>query len=126
MANIVVIDDTQSLLQLVSLYLKQAGHQVTTANDGVEGVRAAQHVKPDLIITDVMMPNMDGYEVTRRLRRDPATARIPIITLTAHSELESKIKAFEAGADDFMTKPFDAGELVARVSVLLRRMSTQP
>lgn len=126
MANIVVIDDTQSLLQLIALYLKQAGHQVFTAGDGIEGVRTAQLVKPDLIITDVMMPGMDGYEVTRRLRRDAATARTPIITLTAHSELESKIKAFEAGADDFMTKPFDAGELVARVNVLLRRMSIPP
>lgn len=121
MATIVVIDDTQSILQLVSLYLKAAGHQVVTAADGAQGLRAVQENHPNLIITDVMMPGMDGYELTRRLRRDPLTARTPILTLTAHSELESKIKAFEAGADDFMTKPFDAGELVARVNVLLRR-----
>ncbi len=121
MPIIVVIDDTQSILQLVSLYLKGAGHQVLTAADGTQGLRVVQENHPDLIITDVMMPGMDGYELTRRLRRDPATARTPIITLTAHSELESKIKAFEAGADDFIPKPFDAGEMVARVNVLLRR-----
>lgn len=121
MATIVIIDDTPSILHLVSLYLHDAGHHVLTAADGAQGLRVAQANKTDLIITDVMMPEMDGYELTRRLRRDPATTHIPIITLTAHSELESKIKAFEAGADDFMPKPFDAGELVARVSVLLRR-----
>ncbi|MBI4674019.1 MAG: response regulator [Chloroflexi bacterium] len=121
MTTIVVIDDTQSILQLVSLYLKAAGYQVLTAADGAQGLRVVQENHPDLIITDVMMPGMDGYELTRRLRRDPLTTRTPILTLTAHSQLESKIKAFEAGADDFMTKPFDAGELVARVNVLLRR-----
>ena len=124
MSTIVVIDDTQSLLQLITLHLKQAGHQVITAADGVNGLRVAQENKPDLIITDVMMPGMDGYELTRRLRRELGTTHIPIITLTARSELESKIKAFESGADDFMTKPFDPGELVARVNVLLRRMPT--
>lgn len=121
MANILVVDDTLSMLQLISLYLKAQGHQVTTAIDGTKALDAVQKTTPDLIITDVMMPGMDGYEFTRRLRRTAATARTPIITLTAHSELESKLKAFEAGADDFMTKPFDPGELVARVNALLKR-----
>lgn len=121
MANILVVDDTASMLQLVELQLKDAGYQVFTATDGAHALRAVQQNKMDLIITDVMMPGMDGFELTRRLRGDAATSNVPILTLTAHSELESKIKAFEAGADDFMPKPFDAGELVARVNVLLRR-----
>ncbi len=121
MATILVVDDTKSILQLLSMTLKSAGYHVVTAADGVQGLRLAQEHHPQLIITDVMMPGMDGYEMTRQLRRIPETARTPIITLTAYSELESKIKAFEAGADDFVPKPFDADELAARIAVLLRR-----
>lgn len=123
MANIVLIDDTTSILQLVSLYLKAAGHQVFTAADGFQGLRVIQENPTDLVITDVMMPGMDGYELTRRLRNEPATAHLPIMTLTAHSELENKIKAFEAGADDFVSKPFEASDLVARVNGLLQRVA---
>lgn len=121
MATILVIDDTKSILQLVSLFLQKAGHVTLTADDGTQGLRAASKHFPDLIITDVMMPDMDGFEVTRRLRREVATARTPILILTANADFDNKIKAFEAGADDFMSKPFDEAELAARINGLLRR-----
>lgn len=121
MATILIIDDTKSVLKLVSLHLQKAGHQPLTADDGAQGLRVAKEGVPDLIITDVMMPDMDGFEVTRRFRREIATAHTPILILTANNDLDTKIKAFEAGADDFMAKPFDGDELVARVNVLLRR-----
>jgi pilus assembly protein CpaE len=121
MATILVIDDTKSILQLVSLYLQKAGHIAFTADDGTQGLQASQANVPDLIITDVMMPGMDGFDLTRRLRREVATAHTPILILTANTDFDTKIKAFEVGADDFMSKPFDEEELVVRVNVLLRR-----
>lgn len=124
MAQIFVVDDTRSILQLIALSLKAQGHQVAHAENGMQALAILKTFKPDLIITDVMMPEMDGYELTRRLRADPTTAHIPILTLTAQSALESKIKAFESGADDFMTKPFEPPELYARVNALLRRAAS--
>jgi pilus assembly protein CpaE len=96
--------------------------EIHTAENGKGGIAQARALKPDVIITDVMMPDINGYEVTRLLRREPQFAATPILILTAQSGLQDKIKSFEAGADDHLTKPFDPGELVARVTALLRRV----
>ena len=94
---------------------------MVTASDGLKGLALVKAEHPDIIITDVMMPGIDGYEVTRRLRRDPNFAHTPILILTSQSDLEEKLRAFEVGADDHMSKPFEPAELAARLTVLLRR-----
>jgi pilus assembly protein CpaE len=126
MAHILVIDDEPLNHQLVAHALEPLQYVVHSANDGKSGVNLARTLKPDLIITDVMMPDMNGYEVTRALRRDPQFAYTPILVLTAQGGLQDKLKSFEAGADDHLTKPFEAAELSARVAVLLKRAAATP
>jgi len=121
MPRALAIDDDPIILKLTASILVRLGYQVTTAPDGVQGLTAVKAERPDIIITDVMMPGLNGYELTRRLRRDPEFAHTPILVLTAQSELEEKLKAFEAGADDLMNKPFEPAEMAARLTVLLRR-----
>ena len=123
--KILVVDDSAITLKLLSVTLTQAGYQVITATNGTEALKAAEEAHPDLIILDVMMPDMDGYEVCRRLRRNRSTARLPIMMLTAQDNLEEKVKGFDAGADDYMIKPFQPPELQARIAVLLRRAAPQ-
>jgi len=120
-ARILVIDDDDFILKLVSVTLSQAGHQVFTVSDGAEALQKAADIQPDLIILDVRMPGLDGYEVCRTLRNRPGFAHLPIMMLTANDTLEQKLKGFEAGADDYMIKPFQPAELEARMQVLLRR-----
>jgi pilus assembly protein CpaE len=110
-------------LDLVSRSLSRVGFDVTTAESGSAALAIVDEVNPDLIILDVMMPEMDGYEVCRSLRDKTNTNQLPILMLTALDSLEEKIRGFEAGADDYMTKPFQPAELQARVRVLLRRMA---
>jgi pilus assembly protein CpaE len=124
MPKILSIDDEPLMRKMILAALKPLGYEITTAENGLEGISQAQKVLPDLIITDVMMPDIKGYEVCRRLRRDPRFAQTPILMLTSQSELEEKLQGFEAGADDYMLKPFQSAELAARVSVLLRRADT--
>jgi pilus assembly protein CpaE len=124
-ARILAVDDSDISLKLLAAALTQVGYQVFTAPSGPEALKQVDTVHPDLIILDVMMPEMDGYEVCRRLRRNPNTARAPIMMLTAQDTLEEKIKGFEAGADEYMTKPFQPAELQARLEVLLRRAAPQ-
>jgi pilus assembly protein CpaE len=119
--KILVVDDNEMNLRMVSAILKRAGYQVFTASNGKETLENIANIAPDLAILDVMMPDMDGYELCRRLRHRSDTADLPIIMLTALSELDERLKAFEVGADDFMAKPFDPPELLARIKVLLRR-----
>jgi pilus assembly protein CpaE len=121
MTRILVIDDEPLNHQLVAHALEPLEFAVHSANDGRSGISLAHSLKPDLIITDVMMPELNGYEVTRTLRRETEFANIPILVLTAQSGLQDKIQSFEAGADDHLTKPFEAAELAARVTSLLRR-----
>ncbi|MBI3242069.1 MAG: response regulator [Chloroflexi bacterium] len=121
MPRALAIDDDPIVLKLTAATLTRLGYEVSTASDGVKGLVAVKTDHPDVIISDVMMPGMNGYEVTRRLRRDPEFAQTPILILTGQSELEEKLQAFEAGADDFMNKPFEPAELAARLTVLLRR-----
>src|ERR1044071_1369624 len=121
MTRILVVDDEPINHQLVARALESLSAQLEFADNGNEGVARARTIKPDAIITDVMMPDISGYELTRILRREPEFAEIPILILTAQSGLEDKLKAFEAGADDHLTKPFEGAELMVRVSALLRR-----
>src|SRR6185295_18391366 len=124
MTRILIVDDEPINHQLVARALESLGALLEFADNGNEGAARARTLKPDAIITDVMMPDISGYELTRILRREPEFAEIPILILTAQSGLEDKLKAFEAGADDHLTKPFEGAELLARLSALLRRAET--
>jgi len=118
-AKILVVDDEQSILALVSAYLRREGYEVYTAPDGPSGLQAARAFKPDLVVLDVMLPGMDGIEVLARLRRESDAY---VIMLTAKSEETDKIVGLSVGADDYVTKPFSPRELVARVKAALRRL----
>lgn len=122
--KILIVDDDLDTLKLVGLILQRQGYQIAAANGGQAAVAKASAEKPDLILLDLMMPDLDGYEVARRLRADPATARIPIIMFTAKTLLDDKVAGFEAGADDYLTKPTHPAELVAHVKALLARAKT--
>ena len=124
-AKILAVDDNEINLKVVKTTLAQAGHEILTATNGVEALEMVESVNPDLIILDISMPIMDGYEVCRILRGNPKTKNIPVIMLTSYNALEDKIKGFEAGADDYLTKPFQPAELQARVSVVLRRTASR-
>jgi pilus assembly protein CpaE len=121
--KILIIDDDVDTLRLVGLMLQRQGYQIIAANNGEQGLAHAEADIPDLILLDVMMPQMDGYEVARRLRGNPDTANIPILMFTAKSQLDDKVTGFEAGADDYLTKPTHPTELQAHVKALLSRSS---
>ena len=120
MANekILVVDDDTNICELLRLYLTKEGYQVTTANDGEEGLEKFNQLKPDMVLLDVMMPRMDGLEVCRRIRK---LGNTPVMMLTAKGETFDKVLGLELGADDYMVKPINIGEMVLRVSALLRR-----
>jgi DNA-binding response OmpR family regulator len=124
--KILVVDDEPVLVETIAYNLEQAGFQVTTAVDGSSGLEVARREKPDLIILDIMLPEMDGLEVCRQLRREVPTATTPIIMLTAKGEEIDKVVGLEVGADDYVTKPFGRRELLARVRALLRRSEYAP
>jgi two-component system alkaline phosphatase synthesis response regulator PhoP len=121
--TILVVDDEPEIVKLVRAYLEGAGYRVVTAKDGREALLVARHEKPDLIILDLAMPEMDGLEFTRRLRQEK---NIPIIMLTARVEETDRIIGLELGADDYVTKPFSPREIVARVRAVLRRVRPEP
>ena len=120
MANekILVVDDDTNICELLRLYLTREGYQVTTANDGEEGLEKFNQLKPDMVLLDVMMPRMDGLEVCRRIRK---LGNTPVMMLTAKGETFDKVLGLELGADDYVTKPFDTKEVVARIKAVLRR-----
>ncbi len=120
-ATVLVIEDEADLLEVLEFNLRRAGFQVLRAEEGRAGLRLAQEQKPDLLVLDIMLPGIDGKEICRRLRRDPATARIPILMLTALATEQDRISGLELGADDYLTKPFSPRELVLRVQAILRR-----
>ena len=120
MATVLVADDEKNILQLARMYLQAEGFTVETAGSGREALDKVRQAKPDLLVLDLMMPEIDGWEVCRRLRKE---SDIPIIMLTARDDDVDKIVGLELGADDYMTKPFNARELVARVKAVLRRYS---
>ena len=117
-ARILVVDDEPKIVQLVRDYLERAGFAVSTARDGNEALMRARQERPDLIVLDLGLPELDGLEVTRRLRRDSG---VPIIMLTARDDETDKVVGLELGADDYVTKPFSPRELEARVRAVLRR-----
>lgn len=119
MSKILITDDDVNIRELLHTLLVGAGHEVCEAPDGRGALVLAATENPDLAIVDLMMPHMDGYELARHLRR--YYENMPILVLTAKSELPSKVAGFEAGADDYLTKPFEGAEMLARVKALLRR-----
>ncbi|MCS7337664.1 MAG: response regulator transcription factor [Verrucomicrobiae bacterium] len=123
--RVLVVDDEPDAVEVIEFNLKQAGFDVTTAADGEEALRKARAQAPDLIVLDVMLPELDGFEVCKLLRRDPATANIPIIMLTAKAAEVDRVVGLELGADDYVTKPFSPRELVLRVRKLLERGKNQ-
>ncbi len=118
--KILVVDDDKNICELLRLYLEKEGYNVILAFDGKEGLDKFKSQNPDLILLDVMMPNIDGWQVCRKIRE---TSDCPIIMLTAKSETIDKVLGLELGADDYVVKPFDAKEIVARIKAILRRIS---
>ncbi len=125
-ATILIADDDPGIRQLLRVFLERSNFRVVLAENGDEAVHLAQESVPDLILVDVMMPQMDGYEVCRQLRNDTRTSHLPILMLTSRSTVGDKLTGFECGADDYVTKPFDLDELLARIGALLRRAREIP
>ena len=123
--TILVIDDEPELVKLLDYNLTKAGYLVLSARDGEKGLAAARQHHPDLVVLDVMMPGLDGWEVCKKLRAEPATAAVPLLMLTAKAEEGDRVLGLELGADDYVTKPFGVNELLARVKALLRRAEGQ-
>lgn len=121
MSRVLVVEDDKDIADLIVHYLQRAGHVVDRVASGALVMPRVTSVPPDLVILDLMLPGMDGMQVCTALRRNPATAAIPIIMLTARGEEADRVAGLEVGADDYVTKPFSPRELVARVAALLRR-----
>ena len=121
MARIVVADDDADIRDLVVFKLRQSGHDVHPVADGAAAVEECQSVTPDLVVLDVMMPGMGGLDACRALRQDAALARVPVILLTARAQESDIEQGFDAGADDYVVKPFSPRELASRVSAVLQR-----
>jgi len=124
--KILIVEDEQDILQLVKHYLEKEGFRPVTAMSGLEALKKVKEDKPDLVVLDLMLPEMDGLEVCKRLRSVPDTAMLPILMLTAKAEESDTIVGLELGADDYVTKPFSPKALVARVKALLRRVERAP
>jgi len=124
--RILVVDDDREIARLVRAYLEQSGYQVLVAYDGETALRMLRHERPDLMVLDLMLPDRNGQDVTRVVRNDTALAALPIIMLTARVEDYDKIVGLELGADDYVTKPFNPHELVARIRAVLRRAQAEP
>jgi len=120
--RLLLVEDDRALADLVSFHFERSGYDVTRTGDGEEALILAEEVKPDIILLDWMIEGISGIEVCRRLRRRPTSANTPIIMLTARGEESDRIRGFDTGADDYVTKPFSPRELVARVGAVLRRV----
>ena len=119
--TVLVVDDEPRIVEIARDYLRQAGFHVLTAGDGSRALGLARTERPRLVVLDLMLPGMDGLDVTRAMRRDPLLSNIPIVMLTARVDEADKLIGLELGADDYLTKPFSPRELVARVRAVLRR-----
>ena len=123
MATILVIDDDELVSRTLQRTLKIYGHHVMVANSGTEGLQLAHRHRPDMFVLDIMMPGADGYQVCRQIRGDPLLQDLPVLFLTARLKDEDKIEGFRAGADDYLTKPFNLEELNLRVKAIMRRVN---
>lgn len=121
MAKILVIDDEHDLVETLTFRLEAAGYEVVSAFDGQEGLKKVKEEKPDLILLDVMMPKMDGYQVCRMLKFDQKFKDIPIIMLTARGQLQDKNIGKDVGANEYVTKPFESADLLERIKKLLKQ-----
>ena len=119
-AKVLIVEDSQESIDLLVYFLKPAGYEIITAMDGLEAIQMIEKSLPDIILLDIMLPELDGFQVCERLKKNDRTFHIPVVMITALKELKDKIRALEAGADDFISKPFDSVELLARVKSLLR------
>jgi two-component system, OmpR family, phosphate regulon response regulator PhoB len=120
--RILVVDDEPDITALVAYHLARAGYRVSTATTGPDALRAAREERPDIVVLDLMLPGVSGYEVLRELRQRPETREVGVILLTSRREETDRIKGFSLGADDYLTKPFSPQELTLRVAALLRRL----
>jgi DNA-binding response OmpR family regulator len=120
--KILIIEDEEGIIHLLNLYLKDTGYDVFIAKDGADGLALHARTHPDLVILDIMLPTLDGFEVCRRIR---AWSKTPILMLTARGDEEDRIQGFDLGADDYLVKPFSPRELVSRVRAILRRVDNQ-
>lgn len=126
MQRVLVVEDEVDIADLIRFNLERAGYQVFKAHDGIAGTEIAIRERPDLMVLDLMLPGRDGYSVFREIRRDARTSHIPVIMLTARAQTEDRIQGLEAGADDYLTKPFSPKELVLRVNAILKRTDAPP
>ncbi|MFM7546606.1 MAG: response regulator transcription factor [Synechococcales cyanobacterium] len=126
MPRILVIDDDPAISEIVATNLEMAGYDVSRADDGIKGQALALQLNPDLIMLDLMLPKVDGFTVCQRLRRDERTADIPVLMLTALAQPQNQVEGLNAGADDYLTKPFELEVMLARVRALLRRTDRIP
>jgi two-component system, OmpR family, alkaline phosphatase synthesis response regulator PhoP len=124
--KILAVDDEEHIQELIKFNLENSGYKVICCGNGTEALKIAKSEKPDLVLLDVMLPGIDGYDVCKEIRKDNNISNIPIIMITAKSEELDKILGLELGADDYITKPFSVRELLARVKAVLRRTTIQP
>lgn len=123
--KILIVDDEEDIIGLLTLHLKMKNYEVVSATDGVMGLEVAEHEQPDIILLDVMMPGIDGFEVCKRLKEKEITAEIPIIFLTARNQTDDRVKGLMSGADDYIVKPFDFDELELRVRRSLKNIRSK-
>lgn len=121
--RILVVDDDEKICQILSLYLKSKGYDVSTCKNGANAISAFEEFKPDLILLDVMLPGLDGWSILEKLR---LISTVPVIMLTAKGEIPDRIQGLDCGADDYIVKPFDSKELVARIRAVFRRSGAAP
>lgn len=122
--RVLIVDDEEHILELLRFNLSNSGYKVITANNGIDGLKLALEYKPNLVLLDLMLPGMDGFDVCKEIKRNKDTQKTSIIMLTAKGEELDKVLGLELGADDYMTKPFSIRELLARVKAVLRRSTT--
>ena len=125
MSKILLVEDNAMNLDMLSRRLRREGYEVVAATDGMRGLSSARSESPDLILMDMSLPELDGWEVTRQLKADAATRNIPVIALTAHAMVSDRLKALEAGCDEYDTKPVDFKRLVSKIESTLRQQVTR-
>ncbi len=126
MHKILVVEDEVDIAELISFNLKRAGYPTEVAHDGAEGLQAILTQRPDLVILDLMLPSMDGFQILKEMQRDPRSSSIPVMMLTAKGQTDDRIRGLESGADDYLTKPFSPKELLLRIQAILKRNTPTP